>query len=321
MTRYKSPGAFRHALTDRIKKRAKERGVLFNRYRQLVLFDRFLSRVYSACGEAVILKGGYLMELRLGRARTTSDVDMGGSGNIDVLIGSIIEEAGKAGEDQLSFEMVGEEEDLQEMVGEQIVYEGRRAKFQAHIGGVPYGDPFGLDLSIGDALVLPPDSLRGDDLFEFVGVEPLQHRVYPKAAHVAEKLHAISYEFEDGRVNGRAKDLVDVGLLAANFEFDAKKLIDSIAATFSFRNTHPVPTVVPDPPTGWDRLYEKMRETDDLKWQDVEELHEMVSAFLNPVLAHGGNPGRWHHESLEWSDDFTTPQPAQSPADERFAKK
>lgn len=125
MAKYRNPRAFKQALTDRIKRRAKERGIPFNRYRQLILFDRFLARVYDACGEAVILKGGYLMELRLHRARTTKDVGMRGTGDIEELIELIAEKAKQEESDYLSF-AVADTQDLEEMVGEQIVYEGRR---------------------------------------------------------------------------------------------------------------------------------------------------------------------------------------------------
>lgn len=51
MTTYKNPRAFKNALTDRIKKRAKERGVLFNRYRQLVQRTSLIpSRQHSTFG-------------------------------------------------------------------------------------------------------------------------------------------------------------------------------------------------------------------------------------------------------------------------------
>lgn len=299
MAKYKNPRAFKQALTDRLKKRAKERGILFNRYRQLVLFDRFLARVYEACGEAVILKGGYLMELRLNRARTTKDIDMRGTGEIDDILELITEEAKREGQDFLSFEVAGGR-DLEEMVGEQIVYEGRRVRVQAQLGGLEYGDPFGLDLSMADALALPPENVPGDDFFEFIDLEPVQHRVYPKEAHVAEKLHAISYEFEDGRINGRAKDLVDIGLLASNFDFHADDLIASIEATFTFRDTHALPNAVPEPPRGWDVLYEKIRQTDKVEWRTVNELHAMVSGFLNPVLVGKSDAGSWRHSSAEW---------------------
>jgi hypothetical protein len=284
MTRqYANPNAFKDALKARVKRRARESGRLFNRALQIELFDRFLARVYAALGDAVILKGGYAMELRLTRARTTKDVDVRIEGDVDELIQQIREEASRQGEDFLSFEL-GDADDFEEMLGEQVVYGGRRVSVQTKLADQDFGAPFRLDISVDDRLVLPPDSIRGSDLFEFVGVEPLEHRVYPAAAHVAEKLHALTLEFEDSQ-NSRAKDLVDIGLLAATEAFVASNMRDSIDATFEFRDTHPIPSQLPAPPEFWGTLYKRMLEEDELMWDSVVELHQYCAYFLNPVLA------------------------------------
>jgi len=72
---YASPEAFKQALEQRLRTSAKT-GAEFARRRQLLVFDRFLARVVAVLGEAVTLKGGLLLELRLERARTTQDVDL-----------------------------------------------------------------------------------------------------------------------------------------------------------------------------------------------------------------------------------------------------
>lgn len=71
---YRSPEAFRTALEQRIRKAVAGGGM--NRFRQLLVFDRFLTRAFQHFGERVILKGGLVLELRLDRARTTNDVDL-----------------------------------------------------------------------------------------------------------------------------------------------------------------------------------------------------------------------------------------------------
>ena len=73
--KYESPAAFKRALEDRLKA-ASSSGVGFARRRQLLVFDRFLARMTVAFGDAVMLKGGLVLELRLERARTTKDVDL-----------------------------------------------------------------------------------------------------------------------------------------------------------------------------------------------------------------------------------------------------
>src|SRR5690554_5924388 len=97
-----------------------------------------------------------------------------------------------------------------------------------------------LDLSVSDKLVIPPDTITGANFLEFIGLEPIEHSVYPVEAHIAEKLHAMTMTY-DGERSGRVKDLVDVGLLAKNAPFSFTPLYQSIIATFAFRKTHPLP--------------------------------------------------------------------------------
>jgi hypothetical protein len=136
---------------------------------------------------------------------------------------------GQTGDDYLSFEF-SNERDFQEMLGDQVVYDGRRLEVRARLGGRPYGDPFRLDMSVADRLVLPPDRVAGTDLMEFIGIDPLEHSGYPEEAHIAEKLHAYAMPRE-GIPNSRTKDLVDIGLLARHTTFDAGELYRSIEAT------------------------------------------------------------------------------------------
>jgi Nucleotidyl transferase AbiEii toxin, Type IV TA system len=72
---YASPETFKQALEQRLKTSSNS-GADFARRRQLLVFDRFLARVVATVGDAVTLKGGLVLELRLDRARTTKDVDL-----------------------------------------------------------------------------------------------------------------------------------------------------------------------------------------------------------------------------------------------------
>ncbi len=72
---YASPEAFKQALEQRLRSSAKT-GAEFARKRQLLVFDRFLARIALVLGDAATLKGGLVLELRLERARTTTDVDL-----------------------------------------------------------------------------------------------------------------------------------------------------------------------------------------------------------------------------------------------------
>jgi len=293
---YPNPAAFRQALKVRIKRRADQRDMLYNRYRQLVLFERFAARVYEACGSDVLVKGGLVMEFRFDRARATRDIDVLIEGRAEERLDAIRRVAVKSGDDWLAFEF-GQPEEVVEHEGDQIAYGAYRVDVQAKIGGKSFGDPFHFDISSKDRVVTEPEVQSGTDLFEFVGIEPLEHRIYPREAHVAEKLHAWSLPRD--RPNSRVKDLVDLGLMADGLKFEAKELRKSIEATFEFRETHPVPDQLPNVPESWPQQYQRHRDENPLSWETIGELTELVEQFLEPMLVEQVE-GRWSPDEQEW---------------------
>ena len=75
--RYASGSAFRRALEERLRTRSLDTGVPLVRLRKTVAFDRFLARIAAGPLTTWVLKGGFLMQLRIGdRARTTKDIDL-----------------------------------------------------------------------------------------------------------------------------------------------------------------------------------------------------------------------------------------------------
>ncbi|OIO98304.1 MAG: hypothetical protein AUK03_01455 [Anaerolineae bacterium CG2_30_64_16] len=74
---YQTAVAFRRALEDRLRRQSLQTGMALTRLRKLVAFDRFLARLVQAQPDAWMLKGGLVLQLRLGdRARMTKDIDV-----------------------------------------------------------------------------------------------------------------------------------------------------------------------------------------------------------------------------------------------------
>lgn len=76
---YASAGAFRAALETRLNERARREGVDLGRLRRQVAFDRLLARMFDSSEpfrDGWILKGGYALEMRFLRARSTKDLDL-----------------------------------------------------------------------------------------------------------------------------------------------------------------------------------------------------------------------------------------------------
>ena len=293
---YATPEAFKNALKARIRKAATARGQPIPRVRQLIVFDRFLARVFDVFGEHAIVKGGAALELRLDRARTTRDIDLRISGSPEQLSNLLQRAAELDLGDHLSFTLQ-RHPTHPTIEGDGIVYEGHRFRAEANLAGKIYGDRFGVDAGFGDVLTMAADEHHGSDLLAFAGIAPTSYRIYPREAHVAEKLHA--YTLPRPRENTRVKDLPDLALLAMTGTFDADLLRNALDATFSFRNTHPLPRTLPSPPLGWSPDYSTIARRDALPWRDLPSVFEAARAFLDPILSE--HAGVWIPEQWSWT--------------------
>lgn len=294
---YATPQAFKVALEARLAERARASGRTINRVRQLLVMERFLVRVVATV-DAVVLKGGMVMELRLDRARTTRDVDLSVNASPDDLVDRLREAARREVGDQLVFE-VERDADHPTIEAEGMRYEGQRFRVRATLAGRRYGDVFGVDVAIGEPIVGTPTEVIGDDLLGFVGLPAPVFRAYPIATHVAEKLHA--YTMPRPRPNSRVKDLPDIALLATIADLEALMLAAAIGETFTHRGTHEVPRSLPEPAVAWEPVYARMADADALQWRTLADLAEAVRAFLDPVLA--GSTGRWDPVAWTWRND------------------
>jgi hypothetical protein len=204
-------------------------------------------------------------------------------------------EATASGTD-LRFEVVADPRHP-EIEAEGMAYQGLRYRAEAQLAAKIYGVPFGIDVAFAEPLHGQPEEVEGSTFLDFAGVEPGRFRIYPLETHVAEKLHA--YTLPRRRPNSRVKDLPDIALLATTRAIDGMALRAAIDRTFEHRATHPVPTLVPEPPAAWAPVYARIAANDGLRWRTMDEVMEAVRSFLDPVLA--GTPTRWEAEAWAWS--------------------
>ena len=296
--KYKSPQSFKQALEHRIREQSSVAEMSMNRFRQVLVFERFLARVFSLLGTRVILKGGMVLELRLERARSTKDLDFRVSGSPD----SFLTDLQKAGRlvlaDYMTFECQ-EDPKHPKIEGDGVVYEGRRFRIQGFLAGKTYGFPFGVDASFGDALHTPAEELQGTNFFDFAGLEIPHFRVYPIASHIAEKLHA--YTLPRKTENSRVKDLPDIALLAGNKALKSTNIWAAIETTFSSRKTHEIPSSLPKPPASWKPIYEKMAKEEKMPWKSLDDVFTAASGFLDPILSK--QEVSWDPEQWLWEND------------------
>jgi len=294
--RYESPEAFKQALEARVRRVARDSSLDMGRLRQILVFDRFLARVFEELQDRVVLKGGVVLEFRLERARTTRDVDLRVTGDPDRLLESLQSAGRRDLADYLSFLVVPDAEHPT-IEGDAMVYDGRRFRGEARLAGNIYGMPFGIDAGFGDVLTSDPDIINGTTFLEFIDVKPAKFRVYPREAHVAEKLHA--YTLPRPRENSRVKDLPDLALLGQTGAFEAESLRHAVQTTFAFRKTHTIPARIPSPPTSWGPIYSRMAKEDALPWSSIDALERVVRGFLDPLLGNAG--GTWDPKNWTWS--------------------
>lgn len=293
---YDTPAAFKRALEDRLKA-ASTSGVDVARRRQLLVFDRFLARMADAFGEAVMLKGGLVLELRLERARTTKDIDVRLSGSSDDILARLQAAGALDLGDFMQFE-VAPDPDTPEITGGGIQYDGYRFRAECRLAGKVYGARFGVDIAFGGVLSGDIDEITTDDLLGFAGIAPPRLRIVPIETHIAEKLHA--YTMPRNRPNTRVKDLPDLALLGTIRRLDAARVRYAIGRTFGSRRVHPIPASLPPPPKAWTAPYARMAELDDLPWRTLAEVEVAARAFLDPLLASERN-GRWKPGLWSWT--------------------
>jgi len=106
---YSSPQAFKEALEQRLRFASKN-GVDFARRRQLLVFDRFLARIVAVLRESVLLKGGFVFELRLDRTRTTKDIDLRLIGSPETVLADLQKAGRRVLGDFMTFEVTRDTE-------------------------------------------------------------------------------------------------------------------------------------------------------------------------------------------------------------------
>jgi len=290
---YSSPAAFKQALEERLRTAGKTGGE-FARKRQLLVFDRFLARIAAAVGDAVTLKGGLVIELRLERARTTKDIDLRMTGSPRDVLATLQEAARHDLGDFMTFE-IERDEDHPEIQGDGMLYDGLRFRAECKLAGKLYGQRFGVDVAFGDPMLGDPEVVVAENVLGFAGIAPPTLRLYPIETHIAEKLHA--YTMPRARPNTRVKDLPDIALLATAQPLDAQRLRDALEQTFMFRKTHALPAHLPEPPFAWAAPYAAMAREDNLIWPTLDDVTRIAGAFLDPVLARRldatWTPDRW----------------------------
>ncbi|WP_372493819.1 nucleotidyl transferase AbiEii/AbiGii toxin family protein [Prauserella aidingensis] len=107
--------------------------------------------------------------------------------------------------------------------------------------------------------------------------------------------------YDGGRTSSRAKDLVDLALIAQAFTLDAQQLLRAVETIFSARGTHDPLRAVPAPPELWRVPFRQLARTVGLD-DDLDAAHRTVSSMLDPVLSRDVSAGTWTPAAQQWTE-------------------
>lgn len=283
---YATAGAFRTALEERLRGRAKELGALAQRLRFIVTFDRFLARLVAESGSDWALKGGYAMELRVSGARSTKDIDLSlrmydehsSAEDLGVDLRERLERVAALDlADFFEFTIGAPQDDVAN-----ATYGGMRFPVTANVDGRVF-QQFWVDIVIGDPPIGDAEILEGEDWLGFAGISPAKVPVIRAEQQFAEKLHAYTFP-RSGSPNSRVKDLVDMVLLIKLKAMNPLKLQTAINATFSRRSTHQLPSTIAPPPGDWPSLYAQLAAECRLT-ETLEESYQIVAQLVSSTIS------------------------------------
>ena len=150
-----------------------------------------------------------------------------------------------------------------------------------------------------EALIDAGETLTTTDLLTFAGIPPVEVRALQLEYQVAEKVHAYTRVYAGNQPSSRAKDLVDIALIAKLEHLDGQRLHDAITTTFNYRNTHAVPSTIPTPPSEWTVPYRQLAGAVGIPPQ-LAAGHRAAAALLDPILG-GRATGTWDPVRRRWT--------------------
>jgi hypothetical protein len=260
---YETARALRTALEFRLQAASKETGVVLDRLRRRVLFERIVARLQLAEPGLWVLKGGMALEVRLrDAARSTKDIDVGlrqavsDSADLhDRLIAALsVDPVG----DRFMLE-VGEPVQLREDDGGDVTWRVPVAAALAdkHFGAIK------LDVSPRPQELRDTDRLPLPNSLGFAGIPTIEIEIVDVHRHAAEKFHAMTRDHGD-RENSRVRDLLDVVILIEHRLLAPAVVATAVRAVWAERNTAEPPRRLPPFPLSWPDRYEQLAENHDV---------------------------------------------------------
>ncbi len=292
-SQYGSPGAFRRAVTDRLRAQAgSSRWNLAQLQRQLA-YDRLLERVYIR-DQAWILKGATALLAREIGVRATIDIDLYRAIDSDSAEASLRAAAQTDIGDWFVFE-VGPTRAAGDAAS------ARRLPVTARVGNTIWAS-FHVDIAGPDLRMTGrPERVRALVRLGMPDLEQHGYRAYPLVDHIADKVAAMYESHGTTRAaSTRFRDLVDLVAIAVSATITGGPLLQSVRSEAARRGTTlPDRLVVPDPST-WEAGYRaEARRSLLAEATTLDAALHVVGGFIDPVLD-GSVSGTWDPRTRRW---------------------
>jgi hypothetical protein len=290
---YGSPGAFRRALTDKLRNLAAASRWTLQQLQRQMAYDRLLERLYLV-DEGWVIKGATALLARDIGVRGTIDIDLYREVAREIAEADLRQAAALDIGDWFRFE-IGPPRPLADTGG-------ARLPVKALVGHAEWS-AFHVDL-VGEDRRMTGDPENVPPLARVVMPDVQQHgyRAYPLADHVADKACAI---FErhgpTGTPSSRYRDLVDLVAIVLSAPAEAEPHLTALRSEAQRRSLQlPGRFAVPDQGL-WQRGYAAEAGRSLLaRARTLDEAIAMVTPFLDPLLD-GSARGRWDPQNAWWT--------------------
>jgi Nucleotidyl transferase AbiEii toxin, Type IV TA system len=292
---YGSPGAFRRALTDRLKNVAKDGRWTLQQLQRQIAYDRLLQRLYLA-DKGWIVKGAAALLARDIGMRATIDIDVYRGIATDIAERELREAAARDIGDWFRFE-IGPGQPVRDGAT------GLRLPVVAYTGPTPWVE-FRVDLVGSDVRMTgEPEDVPPLARVDMPDVEQHGYRAYPLVDHVADKVAATFDRYGDSEApSTRYKDLVDLVAIATGASVKAKPQMTALASEASRRRITLPPRFDVPVRDLWEPGYAReARKALPPTPRTLDEALAVVRPFLDPPLD-GTAKGRWDPKKGRWVD-------------------
>ena len=285
-------------------------GASVGQYLDHIRRDRFLSRVFADPESGWLLKGGTAMLARVPTGRHTRDVDLSTTrATLDEAVEDLAHRVAVDMGDHLRFQLESERPGLAVTQPGVLV---ARLSFACITDTGKRFDNVAVDLAVGPPPVGHIEHTRPADSPDRPRLISPPYAMFPLTDQLAEKVSTMMTPRPDGRPNSRAKDLVDVDIIAATQYVDLRELRLALAVQQQRANTD-LGRHLRVPPH-WEPRYQSLATGTSAAAvaPTFADAVDLAARFINPALdAVRTVRTTWGPEAMEWT--VGTGSPAAGP--------